>query len=277
MVLANYKGANSGRGPSPAIWGDLPPDIVWDPNKGIHFFDDFLDASLPGTQTTQIAWGRYKVYNTGTGGAKVIPHSGFPTTGAYGGFLRALADTAGDQFALGTQAIPFLLNNTAGKLRFEARIGITGIATNNLHLFVGLGENIAMTYGAAQPLADADATQTTGGLIGFNILEDGVGVLNTAYADRAAVWTQAQAGVGTMVAHTWKKVGMIYDPNSTLEALTFYVDGVKQTGVVTAAALAALTYLDVNGLGLCFAGFADSAGTSTYAYLDWWRCAQEAA
>jgi hypothetical protein len=267
---------NTGRGPSPYLWGDCPwIEMESDPNLGVKFFDDFVDFGLPGTQTTQINLGRYKVYNTGAG--VIETKNGFPSTEISGGVIAMLCDTAGDQSVIGTTAIPYLLNNTAGKLWFEARVAVTGIATNNVQLFLGLGENQAMTFGAAQPLADADAAQTTGGLIGFNMTEDGLGVINSSYEDRSATWTNVQAGVGTFAAHTWKKLGMIYDPEDSTSAVKFYVDGVEQTSVISAATLAALTHIDAKGLGFVFAMFADSAGTSTYGYLDWVRIAQLAA
>lgn len=273
MHNKTYKGYNAGRGPSPRLWQDFPiAAIQEDPGKGVFFFDDFLDFPLPGTQTTEIALGRYKVYNTGSG--KVQVAQGFPTTHVPHGLISMLCDTDGDQSAIGIQQTPILLNSSAGKMVFEARFGMTGIATNNAQVFVGLAENAAFTYGAAQPLANADATSNAGGLIGFNILEDGVGVLNTSYADRATSWTNVQASVGTMAAHTWKKLGFIYDPNDSTNAITFYVDGVRQTSVISASTLTGLTYLDVGGLSPCFAMFADSAGTSTYGYLDWWGFAQ---
>lgn len=264
------------RGPSASLWGDCKfNEIQADPNLGVAVHDDFNDFGLPGTQTSEINLGRYKVYNTGSGTVAIKP--GFPTTHAPGGIIAMLCDTAGDQSVIGTHQVPILLNNTAGKAWFEARVAVTGIATDNAQIFIGLGENSAMTFGAAQPLADADAGQTTGGFIGLRVKEDGVGVVDSCYQDRSATVTNVQAGVGTFAAHTWKKLGMKYDPNNSAEAVTFYVDGVKQTSVLTATQLAAFTYLDVNGLGPVFAMFADSAGTSTYGYMDWWRWAQYAA
>lgn len=272
----HYSGLNTNRGPSPRLWHDCDPLKIAQEGNGIIFFDDFVNGlGLDATQTTQVTQGQYKAYCATAG--TITKSVGFPTTATPGGFIRALADTAGDAFSLATITSPFVLNNGGGKLWFEARIGITGIATNNLHLFVGLGETTLQTLSGTVPLGDANATEGAGAMLGFNILEDGLGVLNASYADRATAWTDIQAGVGTMAAHTWKKVGFKYDPNNSAEALAFYVDGAKQSSVMTAAALAALTYLDVGGLGLLWAGYADSAGTSTYAYMDWWKCVQEIA
>lgn len=272
--FAGSLSSNTNRSHSPSVFRGIDlHGIRLGTVPGFYVDDDFVDFGLPGTQTTEINLGRYKVYNTGA--AKVQSANGFPTTHVAGGVISILCDTAGDQGVIGTHASPFLLNSSAGKLGFEARFAMTGIATNNAQVYLGLSETVAMTFGAAVPLADADALGTTGGNIGFNILEDGLGVLNASYADRAAAWTNVEASVGTMAAHTWKKLGMRYDPADTLRAVRFYVDGVECANAISAATLAALTYLDVNGLGLCFAMFADSAGTSTYGYLDWWKCYQQ--
>lgn len=257
------------------FWADCPiGEIQRGDRRGIHFFDDFLDMGLPGTQTTEINLGRYKVYNTGAG--KVIcdamPHASSPV--GNGGIISMLCDTAGDQSVIGTHQCPFALNSTSLKLWFEARIAVTSIATAMTHLFIGLGNNYDVTFGAAIPLADADATGTAVALLGVTRLEDGLGVLNTAYTDEAATYTTVQAGAGAIAAETWVKVGFTWDRSKGANALEFYINGVKCTTAVSAATIAALTHLDASGLGPVFAQFADASGTANYAYLDWWRCAQ---
>lgn len=272
--------ADTNRGPS-GFWGDCPWDqIVQGEKDGIVFFDDFLDFGLPGTQTTETNLGRYKVYNTGAG--KVItdnmPHS--TTAGVKGGIISMLCDTDGDASAIGTQACPILLTTTQnGKFWFEGRIALTSILTNMGQLFFGLGENSIATFGAAIPLANANATDATMAMIGFNRLEDGLAVLNTSYADHAAVWTDILAAANAspltqLVANTWIKLGMKIDFSQTSRFCTFYVNGQDTGTYMTKAQMLATTYLDVSGLGPCLAFFADSAGTAAYVYLDWWRYAQ---
>lgn len=265
------------RGPSNGLWNDAPSldSLRNNPTLGWFHDDDFVDFGLPGTQTTEINLGRYKVYNTGAG--KVITDS-MPTatgTATGGGIISMLCDTAGDQSVIGTHSCPFSLRPSAGgKLWFEARIATTSIATNMSHIFIGLGNNADVTFGAAIPLADADATGTAVALLGFTRLEDGLGVLNTSYTDEAASYTHVQTSAGSIAANAWRKVGFTYDPYGGSSALQFYVNGTKCTTALSATTLAALTHLNASGLGLVFAQFADSAGTGNYAYLDWWRCVQ---
>lgn len=256
------------------FWADCPiEEIIRGDRRGIHFFDDFESFGLPGTQTTEINLGRYKVYNTGAGTVKTnkFPNS---TGDQAGGVISMLCDTAGDQSVIGTHACPFSLSSTALKLWFEARIATTSIATNMTQIFMGLGNNADVTFGAAIPLADADATGTAVALLGINRLEDGLGVLNAAYTDEAATYTNIQAGVGAIAADTWVKVGFTFDRSKGANCIEFYVNGVKGSTPMTATAIAALTHLDASGLGPVFAQFADSGGTGNYAYLDWWRCVQ---
>lgn len=265
------------RGPSNGLWYDAPSISKLRDNPTLGWFhdDDFVDFGLPGTQTTEINLGRYKVYNTGSG--KVITDS-MPTatgTATGGGIISMLCDTAGDQSVIGTHACPFSLRGSAGgKLWFEARIATTAITTNMSHIFVGLGNNADVTFGAAIPLADADATGTAVALYGFTRLEDGLGVLNTSYTDEAATYTHVQTSAGSIAANTWVKVGFTFDPYGGSSAGKFFVNGTQCTTVLSATTLAALTHLDASGLGLVFAQFADSGGTANYAYLDWWRCIQ---
>lgn len=279
MNPIDFLNADTTRNFTPRIWGDCPwRDIVDGTIPGITFFDDFLDFGIPGTQTTEINLGRYKVYSTTAG---VVKTDSMPTGTAAnqnGGIISMLGDTAGDQSVIGTHACPFYLTTTptSGKLWFEARIATTSILTNMSQIFVGLGNNAEVTFGAAIPLADADATGTAVNLLGFTRLEDGLGVLNASYTDEAAVWTHAQTSVGAIAANTFVKVGFVVDWASSANFITFFVNGVPGSSPISKATIAALTHLDVSGLGPVFAQFADSAGTANYAYMDWWRIAQTA-
>jgi hypothetical protein len=223
------------------FWADCPiAEIRSGWRRGWFQDDDFCEFAPIGfatgaVQTTEggIA-GKYKAYCATAG--TWVPVNAVPTTDVGGGIIRALCDTAGDQAALGFGSSPFLLNNTAGKLWGEARIAITGIATNNAQVFVGLGENNVMTFGASQPLGDADAANATGAMIGHNILEDGLGVLNACYQDRSTTWVNPTSGtgIGTVAANTFHKVGWVYDPRDSTNAFTWYVNGVKKVSITAA-------------------------------------------
>lgn len=267
--------------PSPAIWGDCPWNDIIDPRTGVNgtaFFDDFADFPIPGTQTTEIALGRYKVYaGSGAWQADAMPHSATPGVGGQGGVISALpGDNA--SVVIGTESSPFCLITTQNaKLWFEARVATTSILTNAGQMFVGLGENNVTTFSATIPLGNANATSNAIAMIGFNRLEDGLGVLNTSYADHATSWTDIQAAASsTLAANSWIKLGMRVDFTAAadpLRAVTFFVDNIECSTAMTKAALLALTSMDAVGVGPLAAFYGDSEG-SDYMYLDWWRVAQ---
>lgn len=279
MDKVQYKGYNSQTGPSPAIWADCPVlEMIADPAVGFYFFDDFVTFPVIPTITSEAGVGNhYKAYNTGDG-TITLPTS-VNSTETPGGVIAMRTDTDGDQGALATVATPFRLSGTTshGKLWFEARIATTQILTNDAQIFVGLGETDGLTLAAAVPLADGNACANGGAMIGFGRDEDGLGVLQTRYADRATSWTAVDATAGTIAALTWTKVGMVWDPNVKNQYgdnLSFYQDGTLLDTGLTNAEIAALTNLDANNLGLLMAIFADSSGTSSYLYMDWWRAGQ---
>ncbi len=276
------QGDNSDRGPSKAIWSDFDAiDVIRNPSKGILFWDDFLDFGLPGTQTTQINNGRYKLYATTAGvfAPDIMPHG--TLTGDLQGVISFNPDSDGDNGAITTNAAPFSLSTTAGaagRLFFEARIATTSVSGTPGLIFVGLGEGNAMTLATGVPFgAGAGTTGTgvsnTGALIGFNRLESGGTALNFSHSDRAQVFTNVQASAGTMAAETWIKVGFVFDPNNTTACIQPYVNGVKTTTPMTKATLAALTHVDAKGLSPIFAAVCKTT-TTNYHYLDWWRVGQ---
>ena len=283
----NSTTANTSRKPSPAIWGDCPWEELNDPRSeidGITFFDDFTDGlevpfATGALQTTSGALGRYKAFSVTAGvwGPDNMPHS--TTAAVFGGVISGLCDSNNDQAALGTYVCPFLLTTTQNsKLWFEARVAKTSIATNMGQFFVGLGETQVLGttgYTASVPLADTDTNATTLAMLGWQRQEDGLGVLNTVYADHASPFTNVQASANTtLAANTWIKLGFRVDMASANACVRFFADNVETTTPMTRATLLATTFLDVSNLGPLIAFYADSAGTADYTYLDWWRCAQ---
>ncbi len=278
--------------PSPYLWADCPEDgIKLGTVDGLHLFDDFVNFPLPGTQTTELSLpgNGYKMYAKAAGVWQQddMPHvASGALVGGQGGIISYLPDTDNDNGAIATVTTPFSLGTTQtnGKLWFEARIATTQITTNRGQIFVGLMANSvgsgasAYTFGDGTPLAGGDTLATATVAVGWNSLEDGLAVLNTSYADGATSWTNIQAAANAspltqLAANTFIKLGMKFDPSNTAAALRFFVNGIETSTPMTKAALLALTYLDVRGLGPCFACYGDTA-TTTYYYLDWWKVAQ---
>ena len=272
------------RAPSPNIWSDCPVEaLIADPGLGLYFFDDFNDFPLAGTQTTQIGHGRYKVYNTGSG--QVTRVSTIDSTEIMGGALQIALDTDNDSGAIAQSYANYLLSgltSNSGKLWYEVCYAQSSVATNMAAGFLGLAEVDQLTLSSTVPFNNGDAISNSGSMIGFRIEEDGLGVIDTVYSDRATSFTNVEndtdavSGTGDLVANTFKKLGMVYDP-AALDPdrmITFYVDNVELQTAVSKDTLTGLTNLDANCLGLLAAFDADSAGTSFNAWLKWWRVAQ---
>ncbi len=268
---------------SMSIWADCPQTEIRNGiQRGWYQADDFTELSITGTQTAELlgVGGKYKLFNASgatSTAAWQANQNAIPTTDSPGGYLRGQCNTNGHSAAFGYHGTPFILSPTAGKLWGEARIAMTGIATDNTQVFVGLAENGVAAYSATVPLGDADVANTSMGMIGFNVLEDGLGRLNAAYQDRATAWVNPTGGtnIGQMAANTFIKVGWKYDPANSLEAFQWFVNGVKRASI-SGTTLANLTNIDVRGLGLCLAMYADASGTANFVYLDWWQCFQVA-
>jgi len=278
MQKVQYKDpSDTTEGPSPIIWGDMPiMEMMHDPRKGFYFFDDFVDVLLPGTQTTEIAWGPYKVFNTGS----PVWQSALTVNSiaVNGGIISCGLDTDNDSGSLGVQAQSFRMSGlkaTDKKLCFEARIAVSPITTNGVGFALGLAETSLFTFATAVPLNASDAFTNTGAFIGFQYLEDDTTTCSSAYSDRsAAAATEIGSNEVTLANLTFTKLGFIYDPEDLTNTVRFFQDGAKCGTVLSSASLVALTNLDAALLGPMVSVIADSSGTSGLFYMDWWRCAQ---
>ncbi len=269
---------NTDYGLSPQVWSKFPiGTVLKDPSLGNYFFDDFKDFPGPlGTQTTEIAFGKYKLFNTGA--VKVGRAFQVNSVELQGGVMVLPTDTDNDSASL-AQAFPsyFLsgLTSTSGPLCFEVCMAQKSVLTNMASSFIGLAETDLWTLATAVPLNASDAITNGGSAIGFRIEEDGLGVIDTVYSDRATSFTNiGDTEGGTLVANTFVKLGMIYDPMNALRCIRFFVNGVECTTAMTRAALVALTNLDANNLGLIATTCADSAGTAHELYMKWWAVGQ---
>lgn len=270
--------ATTTREPSKSIWSDCPVDaIVEDPTVGFHVYDDFVDAPLIPTETTQIGYGKYKVYATAS--AAVAPVQTINSV------ILGNAGVMGFQFAANNdglslaQAYPhaFMTGNAkdGGKLWFECQIAVSTIASNTIGYFAGLAETDKWTLSATVPFNAASASlNNSAAAIGFFADEAGVGVYRSAVSDRATSFTSVNATLGTHVAYTFVKLGMIYDPQRTTDCVRFFVDGTPDSTYYSSTSLAATTNLKANGLGLIMACIGAASVSTGAAYLRWWRLAQ---
>lgn len=273
----NLASADTTRKRSDIIWSrSRRAEILEDPNVGIYLYDDFSDLPLAPTLTTQIAYGKYKAF--AASGCTLTKVSPVNSVEIPGGALAASIDTDNDSVSLADAYPSFRMSgdkNTSGLLMFECCIAQKSVATNMASSFIGLAEVELQTLAIALPLNAGNSPTADGAMIGFRLEEDGLGVVDTVYADRATSFTNiGDTEGGTLVAYTFRKLGFVYDPNETDNCVTFYANGVPLATRLSRSALVALTHLDANALGRLMVTCADSAGTAHDFYMKWWACEQ---
>jgi hypothetical protein len=289
--------ASNTREPSDSIWGTCPVDELGsDLRKGWIFYDDFRDLPLAPTETTQIAYGDYKVFATTSASVAPVHAVNSVDTGIVLANSVVVSTSASIAQPYG-QARLSGVTGTDGKLWFEACVAIKGILATTQGFFLGLAETDLFTLATGVPINGGAATITNGGsMIGFQSIETGPLAINTVMSDRATSFTTIQAGVaGTLpvglvpafepagppagvaagsfgaTAYTFTKLGMIYDPAQSGGCITFFQDGLPFATQYSNASLIGTTNLKANSLAMMLAVI----GTGTGAvYMKWWRCAQ---
>lgn len=262
---------------SPAIWSKCPwGSIKNDPSLGRFWEENWSDFPLIGTQTTQIGHGRYKLFSSASG--TINPVSAVNSVEIQGGALKMNTDTDNDAAIIAQSYPSWRMSGSSassGKLWFEAIVAQKSVVTNMAASFIGFGETDLMTLAVALPLNAGDPITNDGAMIGFRIEEDGLGVIDTVYSDRATSFTNiGDTEGGTLVAYTFKHLGILYDPLDIDRCVRFFTDNVECSTALSRAALVALTNLDANALGFLAGTVADSAGTAHELYIRGWRCAQ---
>lgn len=279
--LVQYKGYNSNRLHSPAIWADCP--IVAIQSGGVdgkYFFDDFLHFQDP---TTAKAYGKYYCLDTGDSTLTLDPADS-------NGALRLLVTTDEEDCGIiltdsattgGAFVLPDNSDNSFGQLWFECRVKRSNITDSVGSFFIGLAEPAAL---AANFIADAANDFADVDLFGFWNLESDDSVGSHVHA----VTQKAGAGfdtiidtAATLVANTYVKLGFVYNPNAAVaKRIKFYVDGVEQgTGVGENSGDATVYLGDTTN----FPGDEEMApifytscegAADLISYCDWWACAQ---
>ena len=263
MANRYYKGDNTGNGPSPQIWANCPVlDIMEDPNKGYHFFDDFLQF-LEDTGGWLVAGANDTCAYVATEVGGVI---NVGATGADNdeGYLTSGNNEAG---------MVKVYTTTPRKMWFEARVRTTSIVDQAV--FIGLAEE---GLAAADTLSNDDGDLASKDFVGFHADTAAPTLLDCVYREAAATGIVPKASAQTLVAATWYKLGMYFDGTY----LHYYVDGVEEsltstiTGVDVDKGLkvsAATDFPDGEELAVLI-GVHDGEGAAKSIDIDWVRVAQ---
>ena len=262
VIQYKSSAANTDVGNSPAIWGDCPwaeiQNQVAQGRGGLAFFEDFTYVSVVDGDVLQMLGDNAPVRVVDTLNGRLAITSGA---------------TDNDQSICAGEVDLVHISDADGekqKLWFEARVKVSSIA--DMGLFVGLAaESVVAVDFLADNSADLVATAAC---IGFHVLTATPTAVGTSYQAASQTKQAVQTGVHTLVADTYVKLGMIYNPNATdAEKVTFFVNGVPQTSFVTATNIAAATFPDSVNMTFMMTTITGEAVTKTLP-PDWIRIAQ---
>ena len=251
--------ANSGRGPSGSLWGNCPVmDIIEDPNVGVITFDDFLTFNPLVSSNVGYGNGYYSYEDTTSSILQLATE--------VNGVARILLEAAANEEAAitGGKVAGFAkIDSSAPKdLWFETRVRFGGITDQAA--FIGLAEEACPANGL---LADTTPVMSKD-QVGFTVAIATPAALNAAYAE-ATTPTIHSAGVQTLVAATWYKLGMMYDARN--DYMKWFINGVQ---VGTSLDVSATTaFPDGEELTWLFA-LKTVTGAARTLDIDWVRVAQ---
>lgn len=275
-LLTIHKGQSGGRGLSPRLWArvgryqSLSPDGF---SNGFYVGDDFLrfadwspasagTTTLPSTTVPGV--NGYAVYtDTTTTAASIVR-----LNNASGGVVRlGTSATDNHQAVLCTEGVYGAISDAAGSDKltvFEARVRFGQIAEHGA--FIGLTEE---GLNANDTLVDDTGALPSKDLIGFHVDTAGPTALDFVYRKAGQTAQVVIAGVQTIAADTWYKLGFVYDPSAPdSKKIAVYVDNVEQSTYVTATDIAAATFPDGEELGFLATVKTGEAGSKTLD-LDW--------
>lgn len=254
---------NTGRGPSPWIWGDCPvQDLISGVREGIHFFDDFLTPAFT-TPTTEANWGPFYKAFTSTGGALL------PASPEWGGILGLLSDGDDEGASVATVGLPFQISRSHGKLWFECRVKFSTIADTKFDAFIGFGDQMTLT--ATVPITATAGAMADENWVGFHRLGTDGDYIDCRYKADGVTAVTSGSDAQVLVADTYVKLGMVYDPDDNYY-LRFYGNGIEIANKQIPSAAGTDFPNDVP-LGLVMAMLNAAAAGGTFS-VDWWRAAQ---
>lgn len=256
--MTNVRYSTDLRGPS-QFWGPLRPWEGIDPNDGWGHFDDFFFLNATGGGLT-IEEGDDKAslatIATAMGGVARIAITGDDNEQAT--FQFGDAASAALRFG-GTTP-------TGGRAWFEARVRSSSVTNNVLGMFLGVAEE--NSAGAADFIADDGADIADKDVIGYMVFNDDGDSVDFIYQTAGSAFGTHQAGITSLTADTWIKLGFEFDGNDKIYP---YIDGVKWD-----------TPLDIDTTGvpdgeeMCpILSVKVSSDAALNVDIDWWAFAQE--
>jgi hypothetical protein len=258
-------------------WGDLANGQM----PGTVFFEDFLTGGKITSPTTEAALVGLP-YNgfsddaiAGTPPALITSGIGYDYTKNSGGALILANTTANHQTLIRSTQTPYQITANGGAMWFEARVKPLLIATQEMGFFVGLIDSTIATS-TAVIVSSTGTPATTINYVGFHKPVANTTTFNANYQADTVTPVTVNSGIGALVAATYVKLGMKFEPRKG-NRLTFFVDGVKQSTTYTVPDNTGTDFPADTALGWMIGMCGGSGGSDNYLAIDWIRIAQEMA
>ena len=167
-------------------------------------------------------------------------------------------------------ANPFEISRTSQPLAFECRIKVNSIANTISDFFIGLGKPMTLT--TIVPITTTGGDLATEDLVGFYRDSTDGDEINSVCCSADATHTTIQNGLATLVADTYVKLGMLWDPAVDFK-LRFYVNGIESATTHTVSSTAGDVFPNNVRLGLLVGNIA-VATTAIINTVSWIKCSQ---
>lgn len=224
------------RGPSPKIWAGCPvQDLLVDPGKGIHVFEDFKNAlvsketasatdftSSVGRLDGVIPWYLFAESDKLADIALQDDDDGVLLLDNDGTDADVNAITSGDNVAASFKT-PGI--GSVNRIWFEARVKWSAVADDDGGSFIGLS--------AAGEAKDAGGGMAAGGASMSDIDHIGFARYSGDGDDLAVVYNEATSGTPStetgqkvLVGDTWYRLGFKIERQAQGSKIRFYIDGI---------------------------------------------------
>jgi hypothetical protein len=260
-----------GRGLSPAIWQayGFIGGALGDPSLFPFLFLDFANFGVMASAASQ---GGFITYQDS--GVTIQPGPDCDNSEGEFGMVEVAGNDADNdeghlELGAGTSGL-VRIDPTAGEravVAAEFRFKKVSVANNAVAVALGLGEP---GFAAADGLADNTGVLASKDFVGFQTLHASGSEIDTVHRLAGQSVVQVKDNAATMVADTWIKLGMVYDPRAEAnKKMKFFVNGVELNDSVTDAVIAAGSVFPTDEeLTLVMLTKVGEAAESK-AYLDW--------
>jgi hypothetical protein len=278
-MVVDYKGglgtADTSATPSKALWAGCD-SLELIRTGGIFYHEDFAVQALITSPTTIAALVGVPGLNGFSSDASQVVISDVE-----GGCIQIKQTTDDHATSIFTPSHPYVISAGKGKFWMEARIKCNLLDTTEQSMFLGLMGVTAPTV--AIPLTTSAGAIADINCVGWHRLDTDLTSLKQSY--KADGVTAVEKTLTTaIVADTWIKLGMKFDPTDDYEGpnrLSFWINGVRQTYDSTTGAKSK-EIPDATGtdfpadvvLGPILALAIGAGGSDNTITMDWWRIAQ---